>query len=161
MLFMLTLISAHAGKLADGFRGVPFGPAAVLTGAPGQRCATTSDPEVRWECVYTLGEVEVKATYIVYDDLFYGVSVTPVTQTFGNALALRNVLEAAYGMCVPKVKGDTSVLPDCTWRDGTAVALWEYNRYSDRSSLVLFDMVVHQQVEARQAAKAAEAARGL
>lgn len=156
--------SAHAGKLAEGFRGIPFGPDAVLNNPPQpQGCvpgeAAAAGSGSRWICVVEINGVAVQAAYIVEAGWFYGVQITPPAD-FSAAQAVRDALGAAYGACV-RGQYTTGPLPDCTWGDGTARAAWSYNQFSDASSVSIFDFAVFAKVEAARKTKAAAAASGL
>ena len=163
----LSLFSpAHAGKLADGFRGLAFGPASVLDQPPQpQGCVmgeatTVSATGARWSCAVEINGVTVDATYIIEAGVFYGVQITP-PRNFAAAVAVYDALTAAYGVCVKRDKYATGNMPDCTWSDGEARAVWEYNPYSDKSAVSLFDRAVYNTVEAARKSAAEAAASGL
>lgn len=152
MLWWLLL----AGKLADGFRGVPYGPAEVLTISPGEGCQENPSQGTRWTCPVKLGDASVTAHYLAEEGLFYSVFLE---STDGHAL--HDVLSAAYGTCRPLHDYDTAALADCAWSDGNAVAIWEYNQFSGKAQVLLFDRVLQAQVKAAAGRRAAEAAKGL
>lgn len=157
--------SAHAGKLAEGFRGLKFGPASVLDKPPQPQGCVRGDagsPQGKgtaWDCVVEINGVAVEAGYIVESGWFYGVQIT-VPDNFLAARAVREALGAAYGTCVTKEYA-SGVLPDCTWTEGTSKAVWSYNQFSDASSVSIFDFATFANVEAARKAAAAAAAAGL
>ncbi len=155
MLVMLLL----GGKLADGFRGVPYGPAEILTEAPGEGCKENPGPGTRWECPVKLGDASAMAYYMVEEGLFYGVVLESTGAT--NASALHGVLTAAYGGCRKLHDYDTATLADCAWTDGSVAAIWEYNQFSGKAQALLFDQTLQAKIKAAAAARAAEAAKGL
>ena len=52
-------------------------------------------------------------------------------------------------------------LPDRTWADGSVLAGWEYNQFSDIGTATTFDKVLYERIKAAKARKAASAAEGL
>lgn len=163
MLFLMA--AAYAGKLADGFRGLPFGPSAVLESPPQpQGCVlgearTVLDKGVRWSCVVEINGVAARVAYIIEGGWYYGVQITP-PEDFTAARAVHEALTAAYGACV-KGQYATGPLPDCRWNDLDTTAAWTYNEFSDQSSVSIFNKSVFAKVDAARKAKAAAAASEL
>ena len=62
---MLALLAfAHAGKLADGWRGRPYGSAAWMEQAPAEGCTPTAAESVfKWRCQEKVGGVNVVVGY--------------------------------------------------------------------------------------------------
>lgn len=147
------------GKLADGFRGVPYGPAGVLDTPPAEGCKSNPGPGSRWECPIKLGDASVSAYYMADQGLFYGMVLETVG--YANASALHEVLVVAYGPCTKKHDFDTDLLADCTWNDGSVSAAWEYNPYSYKVQVLLFDRTLYETIRAVGTQRAAEAAKGL
>lgn len=164
MLWLMSM-SAQAGKLAEGFRGIPFGPATVLENPPqpsGCRqgdAVSTQAKGVRWVCPVEINGVGVEANYAVEEGYYYGVQITPPAN-FAAARDVLAALTAAYGTC-EQSQVASGPLPDCRWVDGSAVAAWTYNRFTERSSISIFDRAVFSEVDAARKAKANAAAQGL
>lgn len=156
---------ASAGKLADGFRGLAYGPASVVENAPlPQGCVTGGTPldgeGERWVCAVEINGIAVSASYMVDGGYFTGVYIS-VPSNFAAAAAVYEALSAAYGTCRPKYAADRSPFPECTWTDGTARAVWSYNQYSHKTTVTIFDMDVYAKVEAIRSERARQAASGL
>lgn len=148
-------LSAHAGKLAEGFRGLSFGPADVLSEAPMDGCLANTEVGVRWSCPTTIGGVPVTANYMVQTDVF--VSVLINVEGYANATKYRAVLEAAYGPGRPQKPYAKGGMDDWAWQDGSVYATFSYNRFTDRVTSIIFDMTKADEAKARAAKAAAEA----
>jgi hypothetical protein len=155
-LLLVSLVlpaTADAGKLAEGFRGVPFGPAdPVLTAAPMEGCARDTEIGVRWDCPTTIGGVAVHVAYIAQEGLF--PSLVVYGSGYTDAATLFPVLKASYGEGSKLHDWDDSLLADWHWRDGDVVGMWDYNQFSDRFRFTMFDTAVMERVKQIQAEKA-------
>lgn len=165
MITTLFVAAAYAGKLADGFRALPWGDASVIENPPTpQGCIPGGTPPdgtgPRWVCQVEINGVAVSVSYMLESGYFTGVHIT-VPPNFPAADAVHQALIAAYGTCVPRYQGDRSPLPECTWSDGTARAVWKYNEFNQATSVMIFDLGVYAKAEAVQKAKAEQAASGL
>ena len=144
---LLATTTAHAGKLAEGFRGIPWGDPAPLQTPPAPDCRRPADPSGIWECDTEIGDADVQISYAVAEGLFIGVVIK--TSGFANASLLHATLLQAYGDCRKNWQRDTSALADCIITDGNAVLGWEWNAYTKRGKAVLIDReVVDQSIEA-------------
>ena len=159
-ILILTL-AAHAGKLAEGFRGVPFGDEATIETAPLGTCIAGDEAGVKWVCPTEVGGVAVLAAYMVGEELFYGVVLTPIEQSFTAAAGLRDVCTAAYGAGRKKNEYDSSSLPDWRWVDGSVYAVFSYNQYSNVSSVLIFDTKVMGEKDKRTKTRALESVNDL
>lgn len=144
--------SAAAGKLAEGFRGIPYGDATSLADAPSETCVADPEPDVRWGCDDKIGDVPVTISYMVSGDLFIGVAIS--TTSYAHADALFKTLQVAWGRGRKQRDYDTSALPDWAWADRTALGSFKYNQYSDECRVLAFDRKVHEQAEAAKVEKA-------
>lgn len=151
--------SAFAGKLAEGFRGIPYGPASVLDVAPGEGCAANTEMSVRWMCTVQLGEASVQVAYMVQEGLFFGVVIHATG--YGNASAFFDVLTAGYGAGTAANTYDSSRLADRRWQDGNASGSWDYNKFSDEGKFIAYDQTLMAKIKAAEAARAKAAAGGL
>ena len=164
MLWLMSM-SAQAGKLAEGFRGLPFGPAAILENPPQPSGCTQGDAisaqssGMKWVCVVEINGVAVEVNYAVEEGYFYGVQITPPAN-FPAARDVFAALTAAYGPC-EQSEAASGPLPDCRWVDGSSVATWTYNRFTDKSAVSIFSRAVFSEVDAARKAKANAAAQGL
>lgn len=69
ILSLLATPAAHAGKLADGYRGIPFGGAEAVKEKPLPSCIRGEDP-VRWTCDTTLGGMPVNVGFMVESGIY-------------------------------------------------------------------------------------------
>lgn len=163
---LLLVAAAYAGKLADGFRGLPFGPSDVLESPPQpQGCVmgearTVLEKGVRWSCVAEINGVAARVSYIIESGWYYGVQITP-PEDFAAARAVHEALTAAYGPCAKNEQYATGPLPDCRWNDSDTTAAWTYNQFNDQSAVSIFNKSVFAKVDAARKTKAAAAASGL
>lgn len=158
-MLMLSANTAEAGKMAEGFRGLPYGPATVLDTAPGENCAANTEASVRWSCQVRLGEANVEVAYMVQEGLFLGVVIH--AEGHSNATAFFDVLVAGYGPGTPGNTYDTSRLADRRWQDGNVVGSWDYNKFSDKAQFVAFDQTLMTKIKAAESDRAKAAASGL
>jgi hypothetical protein len=146
----LTASPAHAGKLAAGFRGVPFGPATVLDAQPLPDCAAEPENGVRWQCNTTIAGAAVQVNYMVDEGLFFAVLMQ--AQGAQTLAQLEAALVAAWGQ-----GQDGGYRMDRFWQDGNTVASISHNSYSYSITVLLQDRAVSKQVEASKALRAAKA----
>lgn len=64
-ILLFLAASATAGPLADGFRGLAFGPASALAVAPLESCVADPRPGVRWACDAEINGAPVLVCYHV------------------------------------------------------------------------------------------------
>ena len=145
---------AQAGKLADGFRGLPFGDAAFLDQPPHDGCATSPDESSKWTCSTTIGKVPVVVNYVVMEGLYVGVQIT--TEGHTNASELLSTLTQAYGRARRTHDWDDSSMGDRMWFDGVVVCSWNWNQYSDLAEVYIIDRDVYAEAEKRQSDRAAQ-----
>jgi len=163
-LLLLLVPFANAGKLSDGWRGHPYGlaggPGDFLSQAPTENC--TPDPEsgVRWRCSESIGGAPVEVNYMLATELG-GVFTGVVIQCKGYLVCTTviDTLMAAWGK--PFRIDEYGQIPDRTWADGSVLAGWEYNQFSDSGTANTFDKVIYERIKAVQAAKARAAADAL
>lgn len=145
---LLAATTAHAGALADGFRGIPYGDIAVLNKPPMPDCI---HPEartgVRWACPTSIGDVPVGVHYMGGHGIYYGVLVK--AQGYTAHLGLRAALRGAWG---EPIDGPPGVL---IWMDGPVMGSLQYTRAGQVVTLVM----VHQPLQEQYKQLAAEAAR--
>lgn len=159
LLSMLLLSTALAGKLAEGFRGLPYGPAAVLDVAPGESCAANTESGVRWNCQVRLGEANVEVAYMVQEGLFFGIVIHATG--YVNAAAFFDVLVAGYGAGTPANTYDDTKLADRRWQDGSVIGSWSYNKYSDKAQFIAFEQTLMTTIKTAEKERAKAAASGL
>lgn len=166
MILLLALLPlAFAGRLDDGWRGTPYGPAENMAQPPNPDCVANPEPSVGWRCPERVGDAAVSVSYLVDEGRYFGVIVE--CQGYADCAILREAVHAAWSVpFTPKHDRDTSVLPDGFWqlsavsRDGVS-AVWAYNRYSGKGSASVFHTGLVKQVEAARKARAARAGAGL
>ena len=154
-IFILTL-AADAGKLADGFRGIPFGPAAVMDTAPLPGCRPDSEPGFKWACATEVGGVPVTVSYGVEHGLYYATAIW-FKLGYTEAATFRGVLTAAYGKGAPAKDYMRDGMDDWVWRDGSVSARFTYNQFSHLVSFFIMDIDLYKQVEAAKAIEAKQA----
>jgi len=152
--FALSLIlPAQAGKLADGFRGLPFGDASVVADKPLDDCQPGGLDGLLWVCTSTIGSTPVSVSYMGSDGLFSGVYIT--AEGSQHRAPLLAVLQGAWG---DGLDGGHRI--DRLWRDGSVLATYKHNKYSGQTTVVLFDQKVSEKQKKMAAARAQEAAQG-
>lgn len=151
---------SHAGKLADGFRGHPYGdPSWLDDEAPGDSCVKEPEESVPWKCSDKIGETPVDISYVVMEGLYVGVLIT--TDGFTNATNLLATLKAAYGNGIKVNDWDDSSLADLMWKDREVYASFKYNQFSGRTEVYISAMSVYNEAEALRKARAAQGAGDL
>ena len=153
MLLMLSVVLG--GKLAEGFRGVPYGTPIAEVEKPSPDCIDSPDDGVKWSCPSTIGEVSVRISWMEGEGLFLGPYIS--AEGFSQCEALHNSLVAGWGPGKQENDYDNSALPAWNWNDGNAIASFEYNRYSQVCFALAFDMKIYGEVEAKKKEKAAKA----
>jgi hypothetical protein len=118
--------AAHAAKLADGFRGIPFG---VLPEKP--PFDTCVSQEKGYVCRFDLGEVkDVSLIMLNTENIYYGYLVA--VQGRSRCGDLKRILDAAWGRpVVLRDYPEDPVKADVAWDEGAVVGLWNYNRITD------------------------------
>lgn len=155
MMFLVHV--AFAGKLADGWRGHPYGSIAWLAEPPFEGCAKDPGTGVAWNCSEDVGGVTVAVAYMVEEGTYTGVRIQ--CDGYLNCSTLRTTLIAAWGK--PLVAKEYGQLPDMTWADGNVLCGWQYNQFSEAGSATVFDKVIYDRMKRKKEASAAEAAKGL
>jgi len=155
ILLLLIATQAHAGKLADGFRGLPFGPDTVLTESPIDGCVPDAEAGVRWQCATEIGGVPVTVNYFHEYDLFYSLSIV-AKGGYQDAIKLRAVFGQAYGRGSASKSYGKGGLDAWSWRDGSVMAGWEWNKYSGEARFTVFDLTLYREKGRREDAAAAE-----
>jgi hypothetical protein len=152
ILTMLWMVQAEAGKLAEGFRGVAYGPESAVTESPLPECVRDVEDRVRWQCDTTIGEAAVQVSYLVDEGMFYGVYMK--AKGYANAEALFTVIQEAYGKGMQRHDWDNDKLADRLWKDGSVYGSFDYNKYSGDAQFMMFDKRVKDQVETAKAERA-------
>ena len=153
-LVLLALPTAEAGKLAEGFRGRPFGDAAWLATAPMEGCQKAPEPTVAWLCPTTIGKVPVSIAYMVDEGVYLGVYVQ--AKGFQAKQDLLATLKGAWG---PGMDGGPGL--EGLWKDGDVFASFKYNRYSDDMALTIASEKANAEVKRRKAERVKSAAGDL
>ena len=144
MLSALVMVSLLAGKLGDdaGFRGLRFGPDAVLSSPPLEGCTPGTADAVRWACPATIGDQSVTVLYMARSGFFTSVLINGAG--FSSCDALKKVFIAAWG----KPSQPNEYIQKFYWHDGAIWALFEYERVPDTCTLMLTNKEVQEQAEA-------------
>ncbi len=150
LLALLASTTAQAGKLAEGFRGLQFGPATVLDQQPLPDCAANPEPGVRWSCNTTVADVPVRAHYMADEGLFHSVMLQ--AKGAQQLAQLQAALAAAWG-----AGRDGGYRLDRLWQDGDTVASLSHNGYSYAITVVMQDRAVSAQIEKAKAKRAKQA----
>lgn len=154
-IILAITLPAHAGKLADGFRGIPYGEQPAPAPLQDAACVTDPEPGVPWLCSTTIGTVPVKVGPTYDAGRVYGFFLH--AKGASNCDVLMDTLTAAYGPSTPARDFMRGKLDDRIWYDGNARAAWDYNQFSHVCTVAMFDATEFEAVKAAQAAKAATA----
>ena len=158
MISLLLLVhSALAGKLEDGWRGRPFGPAQEPIAAPGDACVSSPEAGVRWRCSETIGTETVTVAYMVQEGIYSSVLIA--CNGYSSCSSVLDTLTAAWGK--PFSVKEYGTLPDRYWSDGLVVGAWSYNQFSDKGTALASHTEWFAAIKAKQAAKARTAADDL
>jgi hypothetical protein len=146
---------ANAGSLGEGLRGKRWGES--VEAAPSPVCGRESDNS--WICTEKVGDVEVDVSYGKLEDhQLYSVVMTH--KGFAGCQTLLNTLSEAWGRG-GKNEYDSSPLPKMTWFTLGAIGSFEYNRYSDRCTILAMSTSLYREKEREDKKKAAKAASSL
>lgn len=161
---ILALFSlAFAGKLQEGWRGIPYGPNTVLSVNPTADCTPYPEPIVRWACKEEIGGIPVEVSYL--DDEGYFVGVIIHAQGYSACATVFSTLSAAWKVPFTVQRASSSALPDGFWNlsryKTETSAMWSYNPYSGAGSASTMNDNLNALVKTRKAAKAAAAAESL
>ena len=164
MLILLMSSAALAGKLENGWRGIPYGPAEVLEKAPGMTCLENPEAGVRWKCAERVADVSVESAYMVDHGFYTGVNLT--CHGYADCRVLYDTVTAAWAVpFTRKRESDASALADGFFNLAAAktgvCASWEFNDYTNVGTLLVIDMVLAHRVESLRKAEAARAAEAL
>lgn len=151
---------AHAGKLAEGWRGLPYGAnPAVLRGPPQVEGCLPGEGDARWICEETINGMRFPVAYMVREELFVGVFVR--CATYLECRVLFDTLSAAWGELDVAAAGARRVLADGYWFEGRVGAMWSYNPYTSTGTVATSDLDVTARAEAVARARAKAAAEAL
>lgn len=162
MILLITL--ALAGKLEDGWRGIPYGPAAVLDTAPTSDCTKDTEPGVLWVCRETVADVPVTVSYMADEGIYTGVMIN--AKGYSACKVLFDTLTVAWPMpFTQESEYDRSTIPDGFWNLSrykvTTAAAWSYNQFSGECHASTLNARLTEVVAAKKKAAAAAAAEAL
>jgi hypothetical protein len=152
-MWWLMLNLALAGKLSEGYKGIPFGPEIVLINPPSENCISAPSPGITWGCRQKIGEASALVTYVAEEGIFYGVYMS--VASLSDAQVLMNVLKAAYGPGTKMNSYQLETLPDWMWQDNNVIAVFKFNQFTVTGTLAIYNKEWLAEVDARKAAKAA------
>lgn len=153
-ILALTL-TAHAGKLADGVRGVAWGAQPTPAALAGTTCATKPEPGIPWTCTTTVGATPVRVSPGYRHGHVYAMLIS--AKGDGECRALMDTLVAAYGPSRPISDYLDGPLDDRAWFDGDVIGTWGYNQFSRECQFVAVHMPSQDVINAADAKKAAGA----
>lgn len=163
MIILLAITLAVAGKLEDGWRGIPYGPASVLDTAPTDSCRKADDHSVLWACQEQVADVPVTVYYMGSEGWYHGVTLRAVG--FSECATLFTTLTAAWDAPWTEKEYASGPLPDGWWNlmasNKRTSAAWTYNRYSDTCSAFTMNRGISAKIDAKKAERAASAAESL
>jgi len=162
MILLITL--ALAGKLEDGWRGIPYGPAEVLATAPTAKCTKGIENGVRWECRETVADVPVTVSYMADEGIYVGVTIE--AEGYAACRTLFDTLQAAWKVpFTQEWEHASGVLPDGFWNlmksETSTYGSWDYNEYSYKCSALTMTTSLMEVVASKKKAAAAAAAEAL
>lgn len=158
MLLALALAlipQAHAGKLAEGVRGVSWGMQSKPAALTGSACTSDPEPGVPWTCRTTVGNTPVSISPGYRHGRVYAMLIASEGST--ECTALMDTLVAAYGVSRPINDYLNGPMDDRAWIDGDVIATWGYNRFSKRCQFVAIHMPSQDALKAADAKSAAGA----
>ncbi len=158
MIVLMLASLAHGGKLADGYRGLAWGPHDTLAQPEGQ-CQADPEPGVSWACQQTIGDVPVTVGYGYGEGLLYSVLI--MAEGYAACDTLMDTFTAAWGRSIPQKEYAKKKLDDRIWTDGRTSAVWSWNRFSERCQVVALHLPSYDVVQAAQVSKAKEAINDL
>jgi len=160
MTFLLLALSsqAQAGKLEDGFKGLPWG-ITVPFPAPSENCVNKQATGVEWTCQQTIGEVPVTSMYLYKYELLSGVIVT--SKGYLNCSKLMDILTAAYGESRPVRDFMKGKMDDRYWSKSKVFASWKWNKYADECVLYMMHNPSQDQITKREKVEAEKAKNDL
>ena len=153
-LMLALTMSADAGKLAEGVKGIAYGPQPAPAQLDGATCAVQHVLGIPWVCQSTVGAVPVLVSPGYEHGRVYAVLVSATGDT--ECRTLMDTLTAAYGSSRPISEYADGPLDDRGWFDGDVIATWSYNRFSKRCDFV----AIHMPTKAAMDAEAAQVAAG-
>ena len=128
----------------------------VLRWAAGD-CTPDPEPGVRWLCPESVGGAPVEVNYMLAPEI--GGAFTGIVlhcKGYTSCATVLDTLMAAWGK--PFHTEEYGPLPDRMWRDGSVLAGWEYNQFSDTGTVTTLDEVLYERIKAVKASKAQDAA---
>jgi hypothetical protein len=160
-VFLLFVVAASAGKLAEGFLGVPYGDATVLeAGPPIESCKPGLADGIRWFCDHTIGTARVKVAFMVSEGLYTSTMISG--DSLDECQEVAATFKAAYGEGTPKYDFErNNALAERTWFDGAGVANFIYYKYSHKCDALISNLDIHKLEESRRAERAKAATSGL
>lgn len=162
MILFITL--ALAGKLEDGWRGIPYGPAEVLATAPTADCVKGTLPAVKWECRETVADVPVVVAYMAEEGIYESVVIE--ANGYAACQTLFTTLQAAWAVpFTPREEHASGILPDGFWNlmrfRTTTSGTWNFNEYSGKCLAITVNFNLDEQITARKKIAAEFAAEAL
>jgi hypothetical protein len=161
MILLLTL--AWAGKLDDGWRGIPYGLATNVATKPTAECKATPEEEVLWGCKEEVAGIPVEVAYMGAEGWYTGVIIS--AHGYTNCSTLFSTLKAAWNVPFTEKKYASGLLPDGFWNlmvhETTTSGAWNYNEYSGNCSAFTVNTELSERIEAKKAERARAAAEAL
>ena len=155
VLAMAASGSASAWKLADGFRGVPFG--TPPAGPPEETCTPASEG---WDCAVEIAGVPLQATYAIEGGIYYGLVLTAKAVGPAKANLLKDTLTAAWGRGEQE-ENMYMPIPPVDWEDGTVLGNLKYNQYTRDVTITIVSRTHYDAMNAARRDKAAKSAGDL
>ena len=158
-MLIALLLTANAGDLQAGWRGLAFGPAEVLDMKPSDDCDANPEVGIRWRCNRTVGAAMTVESYLVDGPDYKAVAIGATG--YGDCAVLLDALNAAWGAYEPKEYA-TGLLADGFWGITRRVsASWSWNRFSGQCYAFVLDNELQKRSQERARMKAAQAAEAL
>lgn len=150
-----------AGRLATGFKGIPFGDAGALRSAPLPGCTRGADGETAWTCKHRIGSTAVMAVFYASHSIYWGFGLA--TDGWDECSDVLRALQSAYGpgspdSRLPEQYESSSVSVDRVWQEGAVSAYWSYNQFTDECAFVAKDSEWKWKMNAAKERDAAKAA---
>lgn len=135
ILFFALSLSAFAGKLADGFRNIPWGEYPDGFKAPLENCVADPEPSVPWSCPSLVGNIPVKVSFLVQYNIYHSVFVE--ARGTSNCLKFNETARQAYGAPEYMSQYLTGAMDDQYWSEGPVIGTWKFNKITEKCTLII------------------------
>lgn len=139
---MLIWSIAFAGKMDQGFRGMPWGDATVLDALNSSKCARNPHEDVTLRCSDLIGDIPVIIDYGSLENVFYAVMVTCTGKN--NCMKFYATLAEAYTPCTTQYN-PIAAEHQCMWNNEKhTFGSWIYYEHNQIGTFTVFNVTEYQ-----------------